>query len=61
MEELRRRLEVLFNARERSEGDWRKLIADADESGRFKVVGVLRSVRASWDSWLWNGWDEVTF
>jgi hypothetical protein len=39
-------MKMLFNGRERSESDWRKLIADADESGRFKVVEVLRPAKS---------------
>lgn len=35
-------MKLLFNAKERSIGDWRELVADADEDGRFKLVDVLR-------------------
>jgi hypothetical protein len=37
-------MKMLFNARERSEDDWRRLIAEADEDGRFKVIEVLRPI-----------------
>lgn len=35
-------MKVLFNAKERTEEDWREIIADADDEGRFSVVDVLR-------------------
>ncbi|KAF1843483.1 S-adenosyl-L-methionine-dependent methyltransferase [Cucurbitaria berberidis CBS 394.84] len=39
-------MKMLFNAKERTEIDWRKLIGDADEGGRFEVIHVLRPVRS---------------
>jgi hypothetical protein len=35
-------MKATFNAKERTEGDWRAIIADADDKGRFSVVDVLR-------------------
>jgi hypothetical protein len=37
-------MKATFNAKERTEKDWRGIIADADEDGRFNVVEVLRPV-----------------
>lgn len=35
-------MRVLFNARERSENDWRNLIGEAYEEGAFEIIDVLR-------------------
>lgn len=35
-------MKMLFNAMERDEADWRQLVAEADEEGRFKVVDLIR-------------------
>lgn len=37
-------MKATYNAKERTEGDWRAIIADADEEGRFNVVDVVRPV-----------------
>ncbi|KAH7386754.1 O-methyltransferase-domain-containing protein [Phaeosphaeria sp. MPI-PUGE-AT-0046c] len=35
-------MKATYNAKERTETDWRVIIADADDKGRFNVVDVLR-------------------
>lgn len=35
-------MKILFNAKERTEGDWRALFTKADKEGRFVVMDVIR-------------------
>jgi ubiquinone/menaquinone biosynthesis C-methylase UbiE len=35
-------MKMLFNAMERNEADWRKLVEEADDEGRFKVAELIR-------------------
>jgi hypothetical protein len=37
-------MKATYNAKERTEADWRAIIADADDQGRFGVIEVLRPV-----------------
>lgn len=37
-------MKATYNAKERTENDWREIIADADEEGKFNVVEVLQPV-----------------
>jgi hypothetical protein len=35
-------MKMLCNAKERTESDWRRLIGESDENGRFKVIDILK-------------------
>jgi ubiquinone/menaquinone biosynthesis C-methylase UbiE len=35
-------MKMLYNAMERTEADWRKLVEEADDEGRFKVAELIR-------------------
>ncbi|KAF2826579.1 hypothetical protein CC86DRAFT_292023, partial [Ophiobolus disseminans] len=51
-------MKMMFASKERTIGDWKQLIDNADEGGRFKLVDVIRPDGSQLSLLVIDGWSN---